>query len=276
MLRCRRISAPLISTSFASAPVVSAILTVGLLMANCAVARAEPRALVELFTSQGCSSCPPADKLLGDFAADPSLVAISVPIDYWDYLGWKDTLASAGHTARQRAYAHVRGDRQVYTPQIVVNGSVHVLGSDRAAIERAIGQTGRNSAIMSLPVELSVEGSSLNVKISATESERSSGEVWLCPLARAVSVAIGRGENHGRTVTYHNVVRGWVKVGDWTGKESTWTVPLADFKDDDIDGAAVMVQEGTHDKPGIILGAAFTPVGRPIADNTLSATSHAQ
>src|SRR5271167_2001384 len=146
MLRCRRISAPLISTPYVSAPsvsvpVVSAILTVGLLIANCAVARAEPRAVVELFTSQGCSSCPPADKLLGEFAADPSLVAVSVPIDYWDYLGWKDTLASPGHTARQRAYAHVRGDRQVYTPQIVVNGSVHVLGSDRAAVDKAIAQT---------------------------------------------------------------------------------------------------------------------------------------
>jgi hypothetical protein len=251
-------------------------LIAGIWIGTAAVADAEPRALLELFTSQGCSSCPSADKLLGEFANDPSVVALSLPIDIWDYLGWKDTLANPAHTARQRAYAHLRGDRQVYTPQIVVNGSVHVLGSDRAAVERAIGQTGRNGAIMSLPVGLAVEGNSLNVKISATDSERSGGEVWLCPLARAVSVAIGRGENHGRTVTYHNVVRRWVKLGDWTGKESTWTIPLADFKDDDIDGAAVLVQEGTHDKPGIILGAAFTPVGRPIANNALGATSHAQ
>src|SRR5579863_8706590 len=108
----------------------SASLVTGFLIATFVVARAaEPRALVELFTSQGCSSCPLADKLLGELAADPSLVAISVPVDYWDYLGWKDTLASAGHSARQRAYARVRGDRQVYTPQIVVNGAMHVLGS---------------------------------------------------------------------------------------------------------------------------------------------------
>ena len=115
-------------------------------------------ALLELFTSQGCSSCPAADKLLGEFANDPSLVAISLPIDIWDYLGWKDTLASPEHSARQRAYARVRGDRQVYTPQIVVNGSMHVLGSDRAAIERVIAQTDRNTAIMSLPVLLSAGG----------------------------------------------------------------------------------------------------------------------
>src|SRR6185437_9593644 len=87
----------------------------------------EPRAVIELFTSQGCSSCPAADKLLGELAADPSLVPISVPIDYWDYLGWKDTLADPRNTARQKSYAHVRGDGQVYTPQVVVNGSVHAL-----------------------------------------------------------------------------------------------------------------------------------------------------
>ena len=96
------------------------------------VAEAEPRGVIELFTSQGCSSCPAADKLVGELALDPSLVSISLPIDYWDYLGWKDTLADPRNTARQKAYSKVRGDREVYTPQVVVNGSVHALGSDRA------------------------------------------------------------------------------------------------------------------------------------------------
>src|SRR6266487_6233453 len=81
-------------------------------------ARADPRAVLELFTSQGCSSCPPADRLVGQLVNDPSLIALSVPIDYWDYLGWRDTLANPAHSARQRAYARVRGDGQVYTPQI--------------------------------------------------------------------------------------------------------------------------------------------------------------
>src|SRR5262249_30644442 len=93
-----------------------------------------PRAVIELFTRQGCSSCPPADQLLGELTGDPSLVAVSVPVDYWDYLGWKDTLADPHNTARQKAYAHARGDGQVYTPQVVVNGSLHALGSDKAAI----------------------------------------------------------------------------------------------------------------------------------------------
>src|SRR6204780_3336590 len=109
----------------------SASLIAGLLIATYGIARAEPRALLELFTSQGFSSCPAADKLLGEFANDSSLVAVSVPIDYWDYLGWKDTLADPAHSARQRAYSHGRGDRQVFTPPIVVNGATHVLGSDR-------------------------------------------------------------------------------------------------------------------------------------------------
>jgi hypothetical protein len=257
MLRSRLASAPLIA---------------GVLVASYALASAsEPRALLELFTSQGCSSCPAADKLLGEFANDPSLIAVSVPIDYWDYLGWKDTLASPAHSARQRAYARVRGDRQVYTPQIVVNGSTHVLGSDRSAVEHAIALTDRNAAIMSVPVLMSVGGSHLNVKIAAGK-EHIGGEVWLCPLARSVPIEIGRGENHGRTVTYHNVVRRWLKLGDFTGTESVWSVPISDIMADDIDAAAVMVQQGTHDKPGMILGAAVVPVGRQTTEIRRPAT----
>jgi hypothetical protein len=252
MVRCR----------FASAPVIAA-----LLMATYGIARAEPRALLELFTSQGCSSCPAADKLLGELANDSSLVALSVPIDYWDYLGWKDTLADPAHSARQRAYSRVRGDRQVYTPQIVVNGAMHVLGSDRAAVERMIAQTDQKASVMSLPVLLTVTGSNLSVTVKAKDGDHSGGEVWLCPLAKTVSVAIGRGENHGRTITYHNVVRRWVKLGDWAGTDSTWNVPMSDIKTGDIDAAAVMVQEGPHDKPGIILGAAFTTLEPQTTDD---------
>src|SRR5262245_44156508 len=133
-----------------------------------ASAQAEPRAVIELFTSQGCSSCPAADKLLGELAADPSLVPISVPIDYWDYLGWKDTLADPRNTARQKAYAHVRGDGQVYTPQVVVNGSLHALGSDKTAIERAIEKSRKNGAMSSPPVTLAMTDGRVNVSIADT------------------------------------------------------------------------------------------------------------
>jgi hypothetical protein len=219
----------------------------------------EPRAVLELFTSQGCSSCPPADRLVGQLAGDPSLIALSVPIDYWDYLGWRDTLANPAHSARQRAYARARGDGQVYTPQIVVNGAADALGSDQAAIERAIAQTDRRSGVMSLPVTLTVNGGTLNIAV-ATGQAPAPAEVWLCPLAKAVPVAIGRGENRGRTITYHNVVRNWLKLGTLTAAQSSWNVPIAQIKADGIDAAAVMVQEGSHDKPGVILGAALTDI----------------
>ena len=98
----------------------------------------------------------------------------------------------------------------------------------------------------------------MNVTVQNKNGEHAGGEVWLCPLERAVAVDIDRGENHGRTITYHNVVRRWVKLGDWGGTDATWTVPLSEINADGIDAAAVMVQEGTHDKPGIILGAAMT------------------
>jgi hypothetical protein len=239
-----------------------ASLVAGFLIAGFDFASAAPRALLELFTSQGCSSCPPADKLLGEFAADPTVVALSLPIDIWDYLGWKDTLALPGHSARQRAYAELRGDRQVYTPQMVVNGSMHALGSDRAEIERVIAQTDRNPAIMSVPVLLSVADGVLTVTVKAAAGQQAGGEVWLCPLSTAIVVAIGRGENRGRTLTYHNVVRAWRKLGDFAGTVSSWTVPLAEIENGEIDAAAVLVQAGTHDKPGIVLGAALIPIAQ--------------
>ena len=233
----------------------------GFMVAAAAVGHAgEQRAVLELFTSQGCSSCPAADKLLGELSTDPALVALSVPVDYWDYLGWKDTLASPGDSERQRAYAKVRGDRQVYTPQIVVNGATHVLGSDRAAVERAITQTDQRPSVMSLPVELSIDAGTLTVQVQAAENEPNAAEVWLCPLAKAVTVTIDRGENHGRTITYHTVVRGWRKLGDWSGAKTAWNVPLDQIKTDGIDAAAVLVQQGSHDRPGIILGAAYLPM----------------
>ena len=107
---------------------------------------------------------------------------------------------------------------------------------------------------------MTVDGSEFEREVESAENEHAAGEVWLCPLAKAVPVAIGRGENRGRTITYHNVVRGWRKLGDWTGAASSWRFRSSEIKTDGVDAAAVMVQEGTHDKPGIILGAAYMPL----------------
>src|SRR3954454_22133574 len=218
-------------------------------------AQAEPRAVVELFTSQGCSSCPPADQLAGEFARDPSIIVMSLPIDYWDYLGWKDTLALPGHTNRQRAYARTRGDREVYTPQVVVNGSVHVLGSDKSAIENAIVRTDQQPGTLSLQVTLSIANGQISAGVPPARDAAVKGEVWLCPITRTVPVAIGRGENNGHTITYHNVVRRWIKLGDWDGTARTFTLPVRDLGEVSVDSVAVIVQSGTKEAPGAMLGA---------------------
>ncbi len=222
-------------------------------------AHAEPRAVVELFTSQGCSSCPPADKIIGDLSSDPSIIALSMPIDYWDYLGWKDTLADSRFSARQKAYSRMRGDREVYTPQVVVNGSAHVIGSDRAGIENAIGKTDKSTGAMSVPVTMSLSGKQINVSVAESkEPAATHGEVWICSIAKSVPISIGRGENRGQQITYHNVVRNLLKVGDWNGHPESWTVPIENLTRDGVDGAVVYVQDGSRDKPGPMLGAAYT------------------
>ncbi len=221
-------------------------------------ANAEPRAVVELFTSQGCSSCPAADKVLSELKSDPSLITLSLPIDYWDYLGWKDTLASPGHTARQKAYSRMRGDREVYTPQVVVNGVAQVLGSDREDIEKAVAQIRQKSQTLSVPVTLALSEGRITVTVPAKlNDEVPAGEVWLCPVSKAVPVGIGRGENRGRTITYTNVVRRWIKLGAWSGKSESFSVPVETVKSAGADAVAVILQSGTADKPGAMLGASI-------------------
>jgi hypothetical protein len=222
-------------------------------------AHADPRAVVELFTSQGCSSCPPADKIIGELAKDPSIIALSMPIDYWDYLGWKDTLADARFSARQQAYSRVRGDRDVYTPQVIINGSAHVVGSDRAAIENAIGTTKRTDGVMSVPVTLTLAGKQLTVSVAASGNHAAAahGEVWICSISKAIPISILRGENSGRELTYYNVVRNLVKIGDWNGTPGSWNVPLESVLHEGVDAAAVYVQDGSRERPGMMLGAAY-------------------
>ncbi|HEY0223910.1 MAG TPA: DUF1223 domain-containing protein [Pseudolabrys sp.] len=221
-----------------------------------------PRAVIELFTSQGCSSCPAADKVIGELAHDPTLITMSLAVDYWDYLGWKDTLALHGHSSRQRAYADTRGDREVYTPQVVVDGLVQVLGSDKAAIEKAIAQAKAAAALpLRLPVTMAVANGNVTVNVPAAKDDQQSAEVWLCPITRSAPVAVKRGENSGQTLTYTNVVRRWLKLGDWTGKAESFSVPVAnlpsaEFSVADIDEIAVVVQSGVAAKPGPMLGAA--------------------
>lgn len=218
-------------------------------------ASAEPRTVIELFTSQGCSSCPAADKLLGELAKDSSIVALSLPVDYWDYLGWKDTLASPLYTAKQRAYSRARGDREIYTPQAVVNGAIPVIGSDKSDINSAISQT-RDKA-MRLPVRLFASADKVTVSVPDAKDGAAKGEVWIYGVTAAAPVSIGRGENAGRKITYYNVARRLVKLGDWDGKAASWTISADQIRADGVDSAVAILQGGNAEKPGLMLGAAF-------------------
>ena len=202
--------------------------------------------LVELFTSQGCSSCPPADRLAGALAGRPGVMVVSLNVDYWDYLGWRDTLASPAHTKRQMDYAHVRGDNDVYTPQMVINGSAHVVGSNQGAIENAIA-----NAQHSLVLDMSATNS--DIKIDMPNGDAGNATLWVMSIASAVSVKIERGENSGSSVTYHNVVRKLSNVATWNGAASSITLPRKGILSADSHSCIAILQKG-HVGPLIGIG----------------------
>jgi hypothetical protein len=214
-----------------------------------------PKAVVELFTSQGCSSCPPADRLLTTLAQNPDLIAVSFPIDYWDYIGWKDTLASPGFTARQKAYASMRGDGHVYTPQMVVDGRSDVVGSDKDQVSRAIDLNKGRDGALTVPIKMIDHAGTMRVEIGAANGDPAPvvAGVFVLRVAHTRTVTIERGENKGQSITYTNVVRAMRKIGDWHGEAASFD--FTELKADD-EGYVVLLQQGTQDQPGIILAAA--------------------
>jgi hypothetical protein len=217
----------------------------------------EVSAVLELFTSQGCSSCPPADALLAELAKNPALVALSLPVDYWDYIGWKDTLASPAFTERQKDYAAARGDGQVYTPQIVVNGITHVVGSDGSKVAQALQAAAGQQGALSVPLQVSeVNGDLVGEVGAASDGVPKWGSILLLQVAKKRIVAIGRGENAGHTFTYTNVVRSIDRIGMWSGTAMRFDVPAAEMNRRGSDGYVVILQSGKSDRPGAILAAA--------------------
>ncbi len=214
------------------------------------------RAVIELFTSQGCSSCPPADVLLQKYAADPSVIALSMPVDYWDYLGWKDTFASPRNSERQRAYAKARGDGAIYTPQVVVNGTLHVNGAQQSEIDTAIDVTSKNAALPKVPIRFWQESNNLNIMAGWAEEGKEVKEatIWLGVVQTSGSVEIPRGENAGKKLAYTNIVRELTPVGLWKGKPMMIQIPRAAIMQPATQKSVVLIQEG---KAGAIIGAAW-------------------
>ncbi len=222
----------------------------------------QPKAVVELFTSQGCSSCPAADALFVELARDPGLITLTFPVTYWDYLGWKDTLGQQAFTKRQKLYAKARGDGQVYTPQAVVNGVSHIVGSDRKGIAKLVQEQGGTG--FPVKVALKEADGTLQIALSAAEattSEKPAG-VWVVSFSRATVVPIERGENTGKTVTYANVVRGVTRVGDWSGAAVTLTAPLSVTQQPNADSYVVLVQTDQYLRGGPVLGGTILGAAR--------------
>lgn len=219
-------------------------------------AAAEPMATVlELFTSQGCASCPAADKLLSEMAGRPGIVALSFSVDYWDYLGWRDTLAHHAFTERQRAYAAARGDGQVYTPQVVINGMTHAVGSRLADVELALATTGDQLGHWRSDVSIRTEKDEIVIDVGQAPPGVTieDGRVLLAWTSKRVEVSIAKGENRGRTITYHNVVRKLAEVGRWTGAAAAIRIRMSESMAPESDGCVVLLQQGVA---GPIIAAA--------------------
>jgi hypothetical protein len=212
-----------------------------------ASADAQPRpAVVELFTSEGCSSCPPAEAFLGELAQRRDVLALAFHVDYWDDLGWRDRFGLTEAVQRQRMYVNTLRRSSAYTPQVVIDGHADFVGSDRAAIGRSLA--GNRDGV---GIALSVRDGVVLIDLSAQAGVAVSDIVLVGYRRQAVS-AIGRGENAGRTLTEFNIVRGIRVLGQWDGKARQYQARVDSFPADATDVAALVQSVGQ----GPIIGAA--------------------
>lgn len=229
-------------------------------------AQAGPKPLigvVELFTSQGCSSCPPADAALKQFIERDDVLALAFHVDYWDYLGWKDTLASPENTERQYAYAKTFKSRTVYTPQAVVNGREHLNGARGNIIAAKLRAYQSQGQGLTVPVSLSLHGKRirLNVGNGAVPDSRDV-KIVLVYYRDSSTIDIERGENKGRQITYRNTVTSAQVLGMWDGQQIEIEIPKDEIEAQDANGCAILLQATSPSgTPGAILGAAILPRG---------------
>ncbi|HEY4135504.1 MAG TPA: DUF1223 domain-containing protein [Alphaproteobacteria bacterium] len=232
-------------------------------------AASEPLVVVELFTSQGCASCPPADAFLSEIVQRKGVLALSQHVDYWNYMGWKDPFSSAMASKRQKAYASSLGQRYVYTPQMIVDGKAQDVGSNREAVEAMLADA-RRAIDKKLPLHV-YPGAINQVKVTlpaappmtskggkdGADAKAQAATLWLVAYDSSHVTDVERGENRGKTLTYHNVVRTMRAVGEWQGKPMTLMLNLADEIAAGYGNAAVILQAG---KAGPILAAATLPM----------------
>ncbi len=241
---------------------VGGLVLVGALHAHgSAFAESDVLTVVELFTSQSCYSCPPAEAFLGELSGKKNILALEYHVDYWDSLNygrhgrWKDAFSTPEMTARQRDYnAEIRDTRSVYTPQMVIDGRTEAEGSRRREVQNLISKArADDQPRIAIDVSAAENG---GVTVSLGDATDAKADVWLVTFIREVTTQVVRGENHGKTLTSHNIVRTVRHIGEWDGK--TTAIDVADLTLEDGQSCAVLVQ---HGKVGPVLGAAYCPAG---------------
>jgi hypothetical protein len=212
--------------------------------------------VVELFTSQGCYSCPPADRFAGKLQQREDVLPLSYHVDYWDYIGWKDPFALPGNDDRQRSYAASFGLHSIYTPQMVVGGQREGVGSRESNIEKLIEAVRRDGRFEAFPA-LARDANGGLVATIPPAGYRGSAAVFFVAYEREKTQVIPRGENAGKTLTYYNVVRDFNRIGSWQGAAETIEIGPLSSLPEGADGGAVLVQEL---RTGAIIGAARIPL----------------
>ena len=183
--------------------------------------------VVELFTSQGCSSCPPADALLHDLAEQEDVIALSLHVDYWDYIGWKDSFAQPAFTDRQKYYAKLGKRRSIYTPQMIIDGDEALVGHDAMKIVMTIQKHQQAPRVAEIGiVSRNADDSAVRVRLAPRVAEAPAGDVQLIRYIPEATVDVRRGENAGQNLTYANVVREWTTLGRWDGAETEMQVDV--------------------------------------------------
>jgi hypothetical protein len=221
------------------------------LPSTAAEVRSQPKAVIELFTSQGCSSCPKADAMFNELGKRSDVVALAWHVDYWDYIGWPDTFADPDNSERQRGYAQNWGSSRIYTPQLVVNGAKGVVGSREKDVASAIDE-----AALTIPVALNLRADMLEVSVGP-HAGGAEAVVWLITFKDHAAVVIERGENAGKTVEYSQIVTGKQMLGMFEAAGIHLKLPLSALTADGSNGAVILVQSDKGGLPGPILGAAL-------------------
>lgn len=218
------------------------------------------KGVVELFTSQGCSSSPAADNALRELVEQGDVVALAYHVDYWNYLGWTDTFASKENTERQYAYAKMLGRNGVYTPQAILNGRDHINGSDIKGINTGLKTLESEGKGLTVPVTADIRGDEIKIHIGAGSGKANVVAVYF---GRKQVVKVEKGENSGKTIPYWQAVKYIETIGMWEGKATTFTLPSSVFNSKKSSGFAVLLQTMLEpDMPAGIIGA--TVVTRPV------------